>query len=75
MLSDVLVVVEPRGHTARELARLQADRLRTELEIRSALEQTGRQRVPAAQSALSTSREREVTGTHVRNPAEAQTGR
>jgi Helix-turn-helix len=45
MMSEALVVVEPRGHTTRELVRLDANRLRTEPEIRSALEQSGRQRV------------------------------
>jgi hypothetical protein len=45
MMSEALVVVETRGHNARELVRLDADRLRTESEIRSALEQSGRQRV------------------------------
>ena len=44
-MSEALVVVETRGHNARELVRLDADRLRTESEIRSALEQSGRQRV------------------------------
>ena len=41
-MSEPLLVVEPRGHANRELARLDADRLRTESDIRNALERSGR---------------------------------
>jgi hypothetical protein len=41
-MSEPLLVVEPRGHATRELARLEGDRLRTESEIRNALERSGR---------------------------------
>ena len=44
-MSEALVVVEPRGHTTRELVRVDADRLRTESEIRATLDRRGRQRV------------------------------
>lgn len=49
-MSEPLLVVEPRGHPARELARLDADRLRTESEIRNALERSGRRAVWVAPS-------------------------
>ena len=41
-MSEPFLVVEPRGHAARELARLDVDRLRTKSEIRNALERSGR---------------------------------
>jgi len=44
-MNEALVVVEPRGHTTRELVRLDASRLRTESEIRSALDKSRRERV------------------------------
>lgn len=40
-MSEPLLVVEPRGHATRALARLAADRLRTKSEIRDALERRG----------------------------------
>ncbi len=49
-MSEPLLVVEPRGHANRELARLDADRLRTESEIRDALERSGRRAVWVAPS-------------------------
>jgi hypothetical protein len=49
-MSEPLLVVEPRGHANRELARLDADRLRTESEIRNALERSGRRAVWVAPS-------------------------
>lgn len=49
-MSEPLLVVEPRGHATRELARLEADRLRTESEIRNALERSGRRAVWVAPS-------------------------
>lgn len=49
-MSEPLLIVEPRGHAKRELARLDADRLRTESEIRNALERSGRRAVWVAPS-------------------------
>lgn len=49
-MSEPLLLVEPRGHATRELARLEADRLRTESEIRNALERSGRRAVWVAPS-------------------------
>lgn len=50
-MNEPLLVVEPRGHANRDLARLDADRLRTESEIRNALERSGRRAVWVAPSA------------------------
>lgn len=41
-MSEPLLLVEPRGHASRALARLEADRLRSEPEIRDALDRHGR---------------------------------
>jgi hypothetical protein len=41
-MSEPLLVVEPRGQATRELVRLKADRLRTESEIRNALQRSER---------------------------------
>lgn len=49
-MSEPLLVVEPRGHAAHELARLDADRLRTKSEIRDALKRSGRRAVWVAPS-------------------------
>lgn len=49
-MSEPLLVVEPRGHANRELARLDANRLRTKSEIRNALERSGRRAVWVAPS-------------------------
>jgi hypothetical protein len=49
-MSEPLLLVEPRGHATRELARLEADRLHTEAEIRTALERSGRRAVWVAPS-------------------------
>ena len=49
-MSEPLLVVEPRGHAARELASLDVDRLRTKSEIRNALERGGRGAVWVAPS-------------------------
>lgn len=44
-MSEPLLIVEPRGHTVRELAGVDADRLRTESEIRRAVQRSGRRTV------------------------------
>ncbi len=44
-MSEPLLVVEPRGHVARELARVDADRLRTTSEVLNALERSRRRAV------------------------------
>lgn len=50
-MSDRLLLVEPRGHASRALARLDADRLRSESEIRFALDRYRRRALWIAPSA------------------------
>jgi len=50
-MSEPLLLVEPRGHASRPLARLEADRLRSKSEIRDALERHGRRALWIAPSA------------------------
>lgn len=50
-MSEPLLLVEPRGHASRALARLEAGRLRSESEIREALDRHGRRALWVAPSA------------------------
>jgi hypothetical protein len=50
-MNEPLLLVEPRGHASRALARLEADRLHSEPEIRDALDRHGRRALWVAPSA------------------------